>query len=443
MAHQPDKIPWHLLASNLRWSDGESSGCDCKFTSLHPCGKEKQGVQLTQFAEAFAQAIDEAAESERARYSISYEAPDPEDILIDDEICKKIEPYVIQWRETPHAVDTGVEEVPPIPQEMRKASAFFYSQQSNDCNRFTEDNGKGFFNLEILKLLIIHGYMEPVLRVCVHPDVGIESWEQAAQCHCMAMDYDAGWDMLYKHALSVYLCLNIAYCFPESWDPAVDRTDVKDYRHTRSYHSMLRNCTVPGTISEIVSYPHREFFGIAPEQFDQMQPTVADKERWINKLDIDPNSGILKQNYFGLLPINYFLTLENASLSYLPNTSDVDAVQGLLLGYLPPELVLAIMNLAGYTPKRALTIPDDPLHPLNRGELDKHLELCWQIMVRCQMMSKEIGIDVEEGRWKNLVSHQICALWEVRECECATLWHYDYDRGVHGFMGAWSQTGAA
>jgi hypothetical protein len=45
---------------------------------------------------------------------------------------------------------------------MRLASAFFHSQQENDCDRFTEDNGKGFFNLEILKLLIIHGYMEPV-----------------------------------------------------------------------------------------------------------------------------------------------------------------------------------------------------------------------------------------------------------------------------------------
>jgi hypothetical protein len=73
---------------------------------------------LTQFAEAFAKAINinQAAESERAKYSTSFEAPDPNDVLIDDEILKKIEPYVIQWTETPHAVDTGIDENPPIPQ---------------------------------------------------------------------------------------------------------------------------------------------------------------------------------------------------------------------------------------------------------------------------------------------------------------------------------------
>lgn len=125
MPHQPDKIPWHLLASNLRWSDGKSSECDCEFTSLHPCGKEKQGVQLTQFAEAIAKAIKEATESERVNYSTSYEAPNPNYVLIDDEVLKKIEPYVMQWREISHAVETGVDENPPIPQEMKIASAFF------------------------------------------------------------------------------------------------------------------------------------------------------------------------------------------------------------------------------------------------------------------------------------------------------------------------------
>jgi hypothetical protein len=255
------------------------------------------------------------------------------------------------------------------------------------------------------------------------------------------MDYDAGWDMLYKHALTAYLCLNIAHCFPESWDPAVGRTGVKDYRHTKSYQFMLRDCTAPGTTSEIVSYPHREFFGIAPDQFNQTQPVVADKKRWINKLDIDLKRGTIKQSHYGLLPIDDFLTLENASLQYLPNASDVDAVQSILLRHLPPELVLPIMDLAEYKPRRALTIPDDPLHPSNRKELDGYLEHCWQIMVRCQMMSKEIGLDVGGG-WKSLVSHRICALWEGKKCKSANLWHYDYDRRVQEFIGAWSQTGA-
>lgn len=173
-----------------------------------------------------------------------------------------------------------------------------------------------------------------------------------------------------------------------------------------------------------------------------MQPNVADKNRWINKLDVDPEWGTIKQSHYGLLPIDDFLTLENASLPYMPNASDVDAVRSILLQHLPLELVLPIMDLAGYRPKRALTIPDDPLHPSNRKELDEYLEHCWQIMVRCQMMSKEIDVDVGEGDgWKSLVSNWICILWEVKDCESATLWHYDYDRGVHEFIGDWSQTG--
>jgi hypothetical protein len=256
------------------------------------------------------------------------------------------------------------------------------------------------------------------------------------------MDHDVGWNLLYTHALSAYLCLNIAYCFPDSWDPAGGRTDVKDYRHTTSYQFMLRECTAPGTTSEIVSYPHRQFFGIAPDQFNQVQPKVADQKRWINKLDIDPKWGTIKQSHYGLLPIDDFLTLENASLQYKPPASDVDAVQSILLRQLPPELVFPIMDLAGYKPKRALTIPDDPLHPSNRKELDEYLEHCWQIMVRCQMMSKEIDVDVGQGDgWKSLVSWRVCVLWENKDCGSAFLWHFDNDRGQE-FIGAWSQTGA-
>jgi hypothetical protein len=249
------------------------------------------------------------------------------------------------------------------------------------------------------------------------------------------MDYDAGWNILYLHALSAYICLNVAYCFPESWDPAAGRTDSKDYRHTRSYQSMLRNCTVPGTTSEIVTYPHRKFFGTASDQFHHLQPRVADTERWLNKLDVDNKSGDIKQSHYGLLPFDDFLTLENASLQYIPNASDVDAVQSILLRQLPPELVLPIMDLAAYKPKRALIIPHDPLHLSNRKELDEYLELCWQIMVRCQMIAKEIDLEIGGG-WKSLVSYWICTLWEVKNCESANLWRYDYDRGVYEFIGA-------
>lgn len=92
--------------------------------------------------------------------------------------------------------------------------------------------------------------------------------------------------MLYEHALSAYLCLNVAYCFPELWDEAAGRTKEEDYRHTKAYQHMLRDCAAPGSASEGVTYPHRWFFGTDPDRFDSYKPTVADKHRWLDKLDI-------------------------------------------------------------------------------------------------------------------------------------------------------------
>lgn len=252
------------------------------------------------------------------------------------------------------------------------------------------------------------------------------------------MEYDAGWDMLYKHALSAYLCLNVTYCFPEVWDETAGRTNRKDYRHMKSYQYILRDCTAPRTTSEIVTYPHRWFFGIAPDQFHAMGPTVADKERWLDKLDIDSQNAKLKKDHYGLLPFDDFLTLENPTLEYMPSTSDVSAVQHVLLRYLPIELVLPIMEMAGYKPKRALTISHDPLHPSNRMALDEYLENCWQILVRFEMLAKEMDHKIADAEgWQRLISSRICLLWEAKKCEGAELLHYVYERRAYEFIGAY------
>lgn len=134
-------------------------------------------MELTQFVQAFSKAIVEAATRERAKYP-KYDPPKPSDVLLDEQIVKKIEHDVIQWREDGHAVDAGFVKDPPIPQETRTASAFFHGQETNDCGQFEEINGKGFFNLEIAKSLIIHGEMEPVLCACAHEEMALGSWEQ-------------------------------------------------------------------------------------------------------------------------------------------------------------------------------------------------------------------------------------------------------------------------
>ncbi|KAJ5380163.1 uncharacterized protein N7496_002591 [Penicillium cataractarum] len=398
MAHQPHKIPWDLVASLIRWSDGKPKECVSNSTSLHPGSTDNTWNQLHEFSASFARVLDEAVESARAKYPAKYHPPAENEVLLDDRIIRKIEDDLIQWRESPHAIETGVDKSIPIPREMRIKSAFFHDNPPDSHYRFNKVDGKGLFNIEIIKLLIIHDEMEPVLRACAHE-------------YAQAMRYETGWRMLHEHALSAYLSLNTIYCLPEYWDPAAGGTPGKDYRSTRSYQSMLRGCTALGKTSEIVNYPHRNFFGIAPDQFHAMGPRVADKQRWLNKLDFDSQSGTIKKNHYGVLPFDDFITLENPKPQHIPNASDVTTVQGILLRHLPFELVLLIMERARYTDRRALTIPHDPLHPLNRQALDAYLEHCWQILVRCRMLAKETH--PYRGTWDFRIKEGIRKLWVV------------------------------
>lgn len=50
---------------------------------------------------------------------------------------------------------------------------------------FLNENGEAFYNIEVVKTLILYGEMEPILRVCVHPDVDYKSWQSQCLCFCM------------------------------------------------------------------------------------------------------------------------------------------------------------------------------------------------------------------------------------------------------------------
>lgn len=187
---------------------------------------------------------------------------------------------------------------------------------------------------------------------------------------------------------------------------------------------MLRYCTTPGSASEVVTYPHRWFFGIDPDRFDSYEPTVADKQRWLDELDVNSQTGSIGGDHYGLLPWDDFLILENPTLEFMPSMSNVGTVQTLLLRYLPIELALLIMEMAGYKPKRALTIPHDPLNPSNRKALDDYLEQCWQILVRCEMLAQETDHRIADAGWPGPICHTIARLWENDECQSAELLDY-------------------
>jgi hypothetical protein len=78
---------------------------------------------------------------------------------------------------------------------------------------------------------------------------------------------------------------------------------------------------------------------------------------------------------------------------------------------LPTELILYVLELAEYVPRRRLVVPDDPLHVQNGIELRKYLNYCWQLLVRCDVLAKACG---KPFIWEYHVNECIMLLWGVQ-----------------------------
>lgn len=201
-----------------------------------------------------------------------------------------------------------------------------------------------------------------------------------------ANPYDLGWDIVLRRALLAYIALNIALCFPQICDPTAGRTDETDYRHTGFYQYMLREITQSINGCEATAYPHQQFFGIPCDHFCDDERKMIDKNHWLHRTDIIK---LGPQGYCGLLSFDEFLNLEGPLPDqYQPSQSDVESVkQELLSKNFPLEIVFMIMDFADYKAKRVLEVPHDPLHPLNRAELNQYLGQCWQIIIGCEIMN--------------------------------------------------------
>lgn len=192
----------------------------------------------------------------------------------------------------------------------------------------------------------------------------------------------------------VYVALNVALCFPEIYDPKAGRTDETDYRHTAFYQYMLRNATRPIYPSKAIPYPHQQFFGIPRDHFGENFESLRNisRKHWLHQTKNVHGAG-----HYGLLSFNEFLDLEGPLLEpYLPSKNDVESVKRLLFSNklrVPFELVLMIMDFADYKAERILEVPHDPLHPTNRAALDEYLDQCWQIIVGCNIINDELGMD--------------------------------------------------
>lgn len=195
MHHQSQNIPWHLLASNLYWAPGElasqirvlnlprlpgklkdKKGCACGVTNLHPNSPAPKSSDQDEFAQAFAQAVKDDSKRKRAQYLEKYSPPSPSDVLLGDELVETIESHLSE----------EMKEGPRLSFEQRTAYAFLHPWDVNDdCYSWSSSNKIGFLNLEVVKILLMLGELDPILQACAHPDVGLLGWYSAALCNCM------------------------------------------------------------------------------------------------------------------------------------------------------------------------------------------------------------------------------------------------------------------
>ncbi|KAF5718555.1 hypothetical protein FMUND_5136 [Fusarium mundagurra] len=362
-----------------------------------------------------------------------------------------------------------------LPYKERKMSAFQRSQVQNDCFKFDVDNRESFRNLKVVESLILHGEMDPVLRSCAYEECQLAKWREHRECDCTQAYF--GWRSIYEDAIRMYVILNVIRQFPETWD--ADGSPIDDYRHLAAYQQAVRSSTESGYRSEIAMFPHRDFLGIEKGQF-WWSPRPHDVTRWKHIMRFDANGfqnyqkGLDRfgfpysddesdaeshdgsstkssngsnadddsddgsadepeekdpeevENMFytlefyplGLMSYDDFLNFEKL-LEYRPSPPDIPRVRSLLFHIgLPPEISDRILEYADYAPRGSLPVPGQPLHPQCRQELDRYLEHCWQLVVRCYMLGNELdgrdGMDIE-----SFVREEVKdCLVELFSCRC-------------------------
>lgn len=194
MTDQSPELPWNLLNSNLHWTS--SDYCNCGVNNLRPKHSENQSKDFNQFVKILAETLEDHAAKERKKYPDHYDSPKDTDVVIDEAVANKIAPTVHRWYDLTFKNEACDEEscnygnklqcvCPPFPPYQKTAAAFCQSFGSPPCYAFFPQERFGFMNCETLKTLLIYGEMDPILRVCAHPNVSIGTWYSQGQCSCV------------------------------------------------------------------------------------------------------------------------------------------------------------------------------------------------------------------------------------------------------------------
>lgn len=435
MAHQAHNIPWTLVADNLVWR--LSNTCLDGANNFHLRFRPGMGKQLSYFATAFARNIHGHADCQRRKYPERYEPPEPDDLVVSDAVAARIAQTINRWQMDkewlwPSGGRTWHEEcvhnngdpyVPsdnepcscPLPDERRRMKAFLDRLTHCHSQDFLDFNYLAFFNVEVIKTLIMYGEMDTALRICAHPDIELAWWHRP---QAVVDSNVLGWEWIYRFALDAYVTLNVVHCFPEMWGTSHSQSpQVNDYRCTRAYQYMLHRTTCLGRTSDVPMYPHRQFFGIN-NTFISDFPWVSTRGMWspeyrTQRGPTNPLWGRVSFEHF--LEQGRYPTCGRGQPSwYLPSVGDVSLVRWLLRKKLPVELVDMVLDEALYVPRRRLPVAHDPFHPDNRDELARYLAYCWQLIVRCELAGRALGVSI---RWETVVAE---TLGELFNCRCGS-----------------------
>jgi hypothetical protein len=405
MAHQAHHLPWETLASNLKFSISKRRyGYK---TNLFPLYHEDQTKRFLYFLNAFTRTLRDFSASERAKYSLEYTVPEPDDVVITSATASRIRETLLTSNSTEISWAAPCQHTPPpLSSEYRRMS-FWISAVTHKC-RLSEP----FCNaaIELIKTLILWNELEPLFLVTAHPTLrqtptrpGFDQWWTFPEDH----PRDDGWCEVMRCALMAYICLNVFYLKSDTYDDAFKCQEAVesrvDYRSTSSYQKMLVRCTGQRNF-DTHTYPHREFFGV-----------VRGRYRFLDWR---------KQIQYGRMSLSN-LEHKDYTPMYAPTSPDIPIVEVYLRRKgLPRELVREVLVLADYKMKRRLVVADDPLHPENAPELRKYLNYCWQVLVRTDVVARAYGRRID---WKSEVTECIWDLWGEYAPKMVEWGFYDYD----------------
>ncbi|KAF5965909.1 hypothetical protein FBULB1_11987 [Fusarium bulbicola] len=466
MAHYENQLPWEDLASVFQLK--HTNTCQHGAYNLHVLAHPDSKTKLANFLDVFMRHVSEESTRQIKQYPQKYRVPNEDEVIISDEVAARITPTVRRWHPEKYSpskdehfetfqqpclkelcIHTNESDTCgcALPFKERKMAAFQRDKIENYCYEFEKYNEDAYRNLNVVKTLILHGEMDAILRSCAYEGSRLPDWWEEDECQCLPPDL--GWNRICKYAIKMFIILNLLHFFPESWDK--DGVPVDDYRNIKAYQLAIRSCTKTGYLGDVAMYPHWDFFGVKKGQFKWF-PKPFDIPRWKHFMRLerdgycfwfhdddtaddgvglkaddesterspqDPNeyhAYTLTFYPYGLISYEEFLNFETP-VGYQINPSDVTHVRWILCQKgLPVEISNCILEYADYTPRGSLPLSGKPLHPQCEQELDRYLDYCWQLIVRCCMLGYELK---DEMDIESLLQVEVKnSLSELFRCKC-------------------------